>query len=92
MARYGRSDGPVVVHAGDGTAAIVDCWIEDEHGERVDELPQGRPARMRMEVELRTEAETPASASWSPTRRAGRAGPRLGEPGPPTGTFDAGRR
>jgi len=59
MARYGRSDGPVAAHAGDGTAAILDCWMEDETGERSAQLPHGRPARVRVEVEMRADAVHP---------------------------------
>jgi ABC-type polysaccharide/polyol phosphate transport system ATPase subunit len=59
MARYGRSDGPAIAHAGDGSAAIVDCWLEDETGERAEQIPHGRPTRIRMEVEWRVTAEGP---------------------------------
>ena len=58
MALYGRSEGPVL-HAGDGSAAIADCWTEDENGARVENIQHGRPARIRMDVELRTDAENP---------------------------------
>ena len=58
MARYGRAEGPVA-HAGDGSAAIVDCWTEDENGDRAPAIQHGRPARIRMDVELRVEAENP---------------------------------
>ena len=43
MARYGRSDGPAASHAGDGTAAILDCWIEDDDGRALGAAP-ARPA------------------------------------------------
>ena len=58
MARYGRGLGPVA-HGGDGTAAILECWVEDETGEPAEELRHGRPARVRMEVALRTDSDHP---------------------------------
>ncbi len=48
-----------MAHAGDGSAAIVDCWIEDETGERTDQITHGRPASVRMEIEWRPAAENP---------------------------------
>jgi len=59
MALYGRSDGPKASHAGDGTAAILDCWMEDDTGERSERIRHGRAVRMRMEVEFRAEADEP---------------------------------
>jgi ABC-type polysaccharide/polyol phosphate transport system ATPase subunit len=58
MARYGRSEGPVL-HSGDGSAAIVDCWTEDENGARAETIQHGRPTRIRMDVEMRADAEDP---------------------------------
>ena len=58
MARYGRGEGPLA-HAGDGAAAILECWTEDENGGRASVLQHGRPARVRMDVEVRAEAQNP---------------------------------
>ena len=58
MALYGRSEGPVL-HTGDGSAAIADCWTEDESGSRSENIQHGRPARIRMDVELRADSENP---------------------------------
>jgi hypothetical protein len=33
-------------------ASIVEAWFEDEHGERADALPQGRPCTFRARVEF----------------------------------------
>ncbi len=91
MARYGRSDGPVAAHAGDGSAAIVGCWMEDEHGERAEQVAHGRPARVRMEVEWRTEAENP-NFGFMVSDERGRGVLAIASEStmPETGTFAAG--
>ena len=59
MARYGRAAGPAP-HGGDGSAAILDTWVEDEAGERVQTVAHGSQVRVRMEIELRADAVHPA--------------------------------
>jgi len=45
-------------HAGDGTAAIVDCWFEDAEGRR-GVLEYDTPSQVRLLVEFRDAADDP---------------------------------
>ena len=44
---------------GDGRADIHECWFEDEHGERADVLPSGRPCAFVMRVRFREPVDDP---------------------------------
>jgi ABC-type polysaccharide/polyol phosphate transport system ATPase subunit len=46
-------------HVGDGAAAIVDTWFEDEDGRRSDSLLHDTPCAVCMLVEFRAEASDP---------------------------------
>jgi len=47
---------------GDQSAEIAEAWFEDEHGERVTALPQGRTCTFRSRVVFHRAAEHPAFA------------------------------
>ena len=93
LARYGRAQSPSTPHAGDGSAAIADVWVEDEDGSRVEALTHGRRCRIRMEVELRAQAADPAFG-FMVTDEQGRAVLSIASDAtrPRTGTFPAGER
>jgi ABC-type polysaccharide/polyol phosphate transport system ATPase subunit len=47
---------------GDRAAEIVEAWFEDEHGERAQQLVQGRSCTYRMRVKFHQETRDPAIA------------------------------
>ena len=64
---FGRDTDPDAVAAeserfGDQSAQIVDAWFEDEHGERRNTLPQGRPCAFKTRVAFRAAVENAAVA------------------------------
>ena len=48
--------------AGDGSAEIVDAWLESASGERIDAVPQGERCRIVVEFEAREEVRDPVAA------------------------------
>jgi ABC-type polysaccharide/polyol phosphate transport system ATPase subunit len=46
---------PGIAHLGDGAAAIVDVWFEDEQGQRSDSVPQRHPCAIQTVIEFRSE-------------------------------------
>jgi ABC-type polysaccharide/polyol phosphate transport system ATPase subunit len=49
---------------GDGEARIVEAWVEDEHGERLPSLPQGRPVTLRALVNFAVDVEDPVASVY----------------------------
>ncbi|HEV3093386.1 MAG TPA: ABC transporter ATP-binding protein [Solirubrobacteraceae bacterium] len=47
---------------GDGRAEIMDAWVEDEHGQRSEALPTGRPCTFAARVRFLAEVEDPLFA------------------------------
>ncbi|HLH14451.1 MAG TPA: ABC transporter ATP-binding protein [Solirubrobacteraceae bacterium] len=47
------------IRYGDGRAEIFEAWFEDEHGERAETLPGGRPCAFAARVRFREEVEDP---------------------------------
>jgi ABC-type polysaccharide/polyol phosphate transport system ATPase subunit len=59
LATYAGAPPPAGPGVGDGSAAIVDAWVEDENGERTHDLAHGRPCRLCMLVEPRSSMDEP---------------------------------
>jgi ABC-type polysaccharide/polyol phosphate transport system ATPase subunit len=55
----GGDERPGSERAGDGTARVVDAWMEDEHGVRQAALAQGRPCTLRATVRVDRALEDP---------------------------------
>lgn len=90
----GRLDEPASVHAGDGSGAILDVWLEDADGGRVQRaLTHGTRGKVAMLVEFRAPVERPqfgvviTDSLHRPVFAATTAWCRAG-----TGTFEAGQR
>jgi ABC-type polysaccharide/polyol phosphate transport system ATPase subunit len=49
---------------GDGEARIVEAWVEDEHGERMPSLPQGRQITLRALVNFAVDVEDPVASVY----------------------------
>jgi hypothetical protein len=47
---------------GDQAAEILDAWFEDEHGQRVESLPQGRPCSFRYSIRFNERIKDPIVA------------------------------
>jgi ABC-type polysaccharide/polyol phosphate transport system ATPase subunit len=55
----GRLDGAPALHTGDGSAAIVDVWVEGADGTRLDTAEHGAPCTVAMRVAFRERVERP---------------------------------
>jgi ABC-2 type transport system ATP-binding protein len=93
LAAYRRAVVPVGPGAGDGGAAILDAWVEDESGERTEGLVHGRRCRLCMLVQLRAPAEDPLFG-FAITDESHRVVLRLSSATsrPRSGSFEAGER
>jgi len=49
---------------GDGEARIVEAWVEDEHGERHESLPQGRQITLKALVNFAVDVEDPVAGVY----------------------------
>jgi ABC-type polysaccharide/polyol phosphate transport system ATPase subunit len=49
---------------GDGEARIVEAWVEDEHGERHESLPQGRQITLKALVNFAVDVEDPVASVY----------------------------
>src|SRR5215208_892132 len=90
---YGQPVAAVGPGAGDGSAAITDAWVEDEEGNRVDSIAQGRPCRVCQQVQFRAAVENPLFGfSVTDERQRVVIGLNSGRTQPRSGSFAAGDR
>jgi hypothetical protein len=55
----GDADGAVVVRSGDGQAEILDAWVEDGNGARVEVAPTGSPSAICFHVRFHADVRDP---------------------------------
>jgi ABC-type polysaccharide/polyol phosphate transport system ATPase subunit len=90
---YGEPVAAVGPGAGDGSAAVMDSWIEDEAGKRVDSVAVGRPCRLCAQVQFRSDVEDPLFGfSVTDERQRVVLSINSGDAQPRSGRFAAGER
>jgi ABC-type polysaccharide/polyol phosphate transport system ATPase subunit len=92
-ATYGQPVAVVGPGAGDGSAAIMDSWIEDEEGKRAESVAAGRPCRLCAQVQFRSDVEDPLFGfSVSDERQRVVLAVNSGDTQPRSGRFASGER
>jgi energy-coupling factor transporter ATP-binding protein EcfA2 len=56
---FGGADGAAPGDRPDVNASLIDAWLEDEHGDRIDNVEQGEPIRFNLIVQARYDLERP---------------------------------
>ncbi|MHB8531392.1 MAG: ABC transporter ATP-binding protein [Solirubrobacteraceae bacterium] len=49
---------------GDGESRILEVWVQDEHGQRQESLPQGRRMTLKVRVAFNVDVEDPAASVY----------------------------
>jgi ABC-type polysaccharide/polyol phosphate transport system ATPase subunit len=64
---FGRTPGSVAepaAHVGDGDARVMEVWLENEQGERLQAVPQGQRTTLRVLVHFMVDVEDPQASVY----------------------------
>jgi hypothetical protein len=92
FSRQADVKGDDTLRRGDGSAEVLDAWVEDEHGLRTATVERGRPCTLRVSAQLRRDVDDPILGITLGTEHVPHLFTTTTDVNGPTGSFPDGER